>query len=59
LAVFAREGWTAEKVHNGPPHRGFSLVRGWIENQTPIEIGDSEMRAQYEQFIRALLAQAV
>src|SRR4051794_18467544 len=28
LAVFRREGWTAEQVHNGPPNGGFSLVRG-------------------------------
>ena len=41
LAVFAREGWRAEHVHNGPPGAGFSLVRGWIENQTAIELGGS------------------
>ena len=46
LAAFAREGWTAERVFQGPPHAGFGLVRGWIENQTPIEIGDAEMRVQ-------------
>jgi hypothetical protein len=50
LAVFAREGWRAEKVHNGPPGGGFSLVRGWIENHAQIEIGGSEMRTQYEHF---------
>ncbi|HEY0715693.1 MAG TPA: hypothetical protein VGF45_23625, partial [Polyangia bacterium] len=54
LAVFAREGWRAEKVHNGPPGRGFGLVRGWIENHTGIEIGGPEMRAQYEQFFAQL-----
>lgn len=56
LAVFAREGWKAERVHNGPPHAGFGLVRGWIENQTCIEIGGSEMRAQYERFFREAAA---
>lgn len=54
LAVFAREGWTASKVHNGPPHAGFSLVRGWIEDQVCIEIGGGDMRAQYETFFRHL-----
>lgn len=48
LAVFAREGWRAELVHNGPPQAGFSLVRGWIENRTQIELGGSELRTQYE-----------
>ena len=52
LAVFAREGWQAERVHNGPPHSGFCLVRGRIENQTQIEVGGPEMRAQYERFLR-------
>jgi hypothetical protein len=56
LAVFAREGWRAEKVRNGPPHAGFSLVRGWIENHAAIEIGDGEMRAEYERFFRENLA---
>jgi catechol 2,3-dioxygenase-like lactoylglutathione lyase family enzyme len=56
LAVFAREGWKAERVHNGPPGFGFSLVRGWIENQTCIEIGGREGREQYERFFRAALA---
>jgi hypothetical protein len=50
LAVFAREGWPAEKVRNGPPGFGFSLVRGLIENHTGIEIVGAEMRAEYEQF---------
>jgi hypothetical protein len=58
LAIFAREGWRAEKVHNGPPHAGFGLVRGWIENHTGIEIGGSEMRAQYERFFALLSAQS-
>jgi hypothetical protein len=52
LAAFAREGWRAHKVHNGTPHAGFGLVRGWIENHTPIEIGGPEMRAEYERFFR-------
>lgn len=56
LAIFAREGWTAEKVHNGPPHAGFSLVRGWIENHTGIEIGGRAMREEYERFFAGLLA---
>ena|SRR5579883_1900557 len=56
LAVFAREGWTAERVSSGPPQAGFTLVRGWIENQTAIEIGDSAMREQYERFYRAAAA---
>lgn len=50
LAIFAREGWRAEKVHNGPPHSGFGLVRGWIENHCCIEIGGRAMREQYERF---------
>jgi hypothetical protein len=54
LAIFAREGWKAEQVHNGPPEAGFGLVRGWIENQTSIEIGGSDMRRQYERFFREL-----
>ena len=54
LAVFAREGWRAEHVHNGPPGAGFGLVRGWIENQTAIELGGSEMRGQYERFFQGL-----
>ena len=58
LAVFAREGWKAEKVHNGPPHAGFSLVRGWIENHTGIEIGNREMREQYERFFADLVRRA-
>lgn len=48
VAAFAREGWRVEKIHNGPPDAGFSLVRGWIENHTSIEIGGSAMRRQYE-----------
>jgi hypothetical protein len=58
LTVFAREGWTAEKVHNGPPHAGFGLVRGWIENHTAIEIGGRDMREQYERFFRDVVARA-
>jgi catechol 2,3-dioxygenase-like lactoylglutathione lyase family enzyme len=58
VAAFAREGWKAEKVHNGPPHAGFGLVRGWIENQTAIEIGGREMREQYERFFRDVVARA-
>jgi catechol 2,3-dioxygenase-like lactoylglutathione lyase family enzyme len=58
LAVFAREGWRAEQVQNGPPQAGFGLVRGWIENQTSIEIGGREMRAQYERFFREVAARA-
>jgi catechol 2,3-dioxygenase-like lactoylglutathione lyase family enzyme len=58
LAAFAREGWKADRVHNGPPHAGFDLVRGWLENQTCIEIGGGEMRAEYEGFVRAMTARA-
>ena len=58
LAAFAREGWRAERVFNGPPHAGFGLVRGWIENQTTIEIGGKEMRGQYERFFREMVARA-
>jgi catechol 2,3-dioxygenase-like lactoylglutathione lyase family enzyme len=58
LTVFAREGWRAEQVHNGPPNGGFGLVRGWIENHTSIEIGGREMRAQYERFFREVAARA-
>jgi catechol 2,3-dioxygenase-like lactoylglutathione lyase family enzyme len=56
LAAFAREGWKAEKVHNGPPDAGFSLVRAWIENHTGFEIGGRDMRAQYERFFREITA---
>ena len=56
LEVFAREGWTAKTVHHGPPHAGFGLVRGWIENQICIEIGGAEMRAQYETFFREAMS---
>lgn len=52
LAAFAREGWRADKVYNGRPNAGFGLIRGWIENQTCIEIGGAEMRAEYERFFR-------
>ena len=58
LAAFAREGWMAERVYNGPPHAGFGLVRCWIENHTPIEIGGREMREQYERFLRTATARA-
>jgi hypothetical protein len=54
LAIFAREGWHAEHAHNGPPGRGFSLVRGRIENHTTIELGGSDMRAEYERFFRSV-----
>lgn len=54
LAVFAREGWRAEHAHNGPPGVGFSLVRGWIENQTAIELGGSDMRDEYERFFQRM-----
>ncbi len=54
LAIFAREGWRAERVQNGPPGRGFSLVRGFIENHTGIELGGSEMRAEYERYFQTL-----
>ncbi|HEY0465261.1 MAG TPA: hypothetical protein VGC79_13690 [Polyangiaceae bacterium] len=56
LAIFAREGWRAEHVHNGPPGAGFSLVRGWIENQTAIELGGSDMRLEYERFFQSMEA---
>lgn len=52
LAIFAREGWRAEYVQNGPPGTGFSLVRGYIENHTGIELGGSDMRAEYEGFFQ-------
>ena len=55
LAVFAREGWKAQRVQNGPPGVGFSLVRGWIENHTGIEIADRAMRAEYEQFFARMV----
>lgn len=56
VAIFAREGWHAEKVYNGPPGAGFGLVRGQIENHTGIEIGGPEMRAEYERFFRELVS---
>lgn len=52
LAIFAREGWRAEHVQNGPRGTGFSLVRGYIENHTGIELGGSDMRAEYEGFFQ-------
>ena len=52
LAIFAREGWRAEYVRNGPPGAGFGLVRGYIENHTGIELGGSDMRAEYEGFFQ-------
>jgi catechol 2,3-dioxygenase-like lactoylglutathione lyase family enzyme len=58
LAVFEREGWRADRVQNGPPQAGFSLVRGWIENHTSIEIGGAEMREEYERFFREAAARA-
>jgi catechol 2,3-dioxygenase-like lactoylglutathione lyase family enzyme len=58
LAAFAREGWRADKVTNGPPNLSFSLVRGWIENQTVIEIGGTDMRQQYENFFRVITGAA-
>lgn len=54
LAIFAREGWHAERVRNGPPGAGFSLVRGFIENHTGIELGGRDMRAEYEGFFQQL-----
>ena len=57
LAMFERHGWKADKVKNGPPNGpGFELVRGWIENQTVIELGGADMRAQYEAFFAAAMA---
>ena len=56
LAAFAREGWRAERVYNGPPNAGFGLVRCWIENHTTIEIGGREMRDEYERFFREATA---
>lgn len=56
LRVFEREGWPAEKVHQGPPHSGFTLIRGWIEKQQVIELATAEMAAQYAGFIRAMSA---
>jgi hypothetical protein len=58
LALFAREGWRAERAHNGPPHEGFSLVRGWLENHTTIELGGSDMRAEYERFFQNVVRRA-
>jgi hypothetical protein len=58
LAVFAREGWRAERVHNGPPQAGFSLVRGWIENHTGIEIGGRDMREEYQRFFARITSPA-
>lgn len=58
LAVFAREGWWAEKVQNGPPNVGFGLVRGKIENHTGIELGGTEMREEYERFFQRVLGGA-
>ena len=51
-------GWRADRVQNGPPQAGFSLVRGWIENQTCIEIGGRDMREEYERFFREAAARA-
>ena len=54
MAIFAREGWRAERVQNGPPGGGFSLVRGFIENHIGIELGGHEMRAEYERFFQSV-----
>lgn len=57
LDAFSSRGWKADLVRNGPPNGpGFELVRGWLENQTCIEIGGTEMRAQYEDFVRMATA---
>ncbi len=53
LSVFEREGWPAEKVYQGPPGRGFTLIRGWIEKHQVIEFATPEMAAEYSSFIRA------
>jgi hypothetical protein len=58
LAIFAREGWRAEHVHNGSSGAGFSLVRGLIENHTSIELGGSDMRAEYERFFQTVAGAA-
>ena len=58
LAVFAREGWNAERALNGPPGRGFSLVRGTIENHTSIELVGADMRAEYEGFFANVIRTA-
>ncbi|MFT3922214.1 MAG: hypothetical protein QM778_06745 [Myxococcales bacterium] len=58
VATFEREGWRAFKVRNGPPGGGFTLVRGWIENQTAIEIAGQAMRLEYERFFREALGRA-
>lgn len=58
LAIFEREGWRAQRVKNGPPGDGFSLVRGWIENHTGIEIGGAAMRTEYERFFLNVKARA-
>ena len=58
LAIFAREGWRAERVQQRPARPGFSLVRGWIENHTGIEIADRPMRAEYERFFAQMVSQA-
>jgi hypothetical protein len=56
--VFRRHGWHVDRVHNGPPSGvGFALLRGWLENQTVIELGDRDMREQYEAFFRAARGQ--
>lgn len=52
LEIFTREGWYAQRVHNGAPGFGFELVRGWIENQAPIELGGQEMAEQYANWVR-------
>ena len=41
-----------------PAQAGFSLVRGLIENHTPIEIGDREMRVEYERFFAEIIRHA-
>jgi len=56
LGIFEREGWKADRVHNGPPNGGFDLIRGWLENQQVIEVVTPDMRTQYEKFIAMALA---
>ena len=53
LTVFERDGWPAEKVHQGPPGRGFTLIRGWLERQQVIEFATPEMTAEYAAFVQA------
>ena len=59
LAIFAREGWQAEKVRNGPP--GMRLQPGARQDREPHRHRArliSEMRGEYERFFAEMVKPA-